>query len=147
MRLSFPGLLIGFVLSTQPMCSVNAQPKPVVTEYGAAPTRIDSNATAATSSDFGGYLSALQNKVAQKAPQKFIGQVIITFRISKNGSISEMKVTKSSGIPQIDDAAQAAVRSSAPFSTLPTDAGNSAEIQFSFDGNSKGTNANAIRIH
>jgi TonB family protein len=147
MRLSFLSFLIGSVLSTQLACSVDAQPKPVVTEYGATPTRIDSSATAATSSDFGRYLGALQSKVAQKAPQKFIGQVIITFQIGKSGSISEMKLTKSSGIPQIDDAAQAAIKTSAPFSALPTDAGNSAEIQFSFDGNSKGTTANAIRIH
>jgi TonB family protein len=151
MRLSFPSFFmsffIGLVLSIQLTGSADAQPKPAVMEYGSTPTRIDSSATAATSSDFGGYLSAVQSKVAQKAPQKFIGQVIITFQISKNGSVSEIKLTKSSGIPQIDDAAQAAVKSSAPFSALPTDAGSSAGIQFSFDGNSKGTTSNAIRLH
>ncbi len=138
--------ILSYVFVAQFFSSVGAQPQPAVTEYGSSPTRVDSNATAAKSSDFSQYMSAVQSKVGQKAPQKFIGQVMITFKITKNGSVSDMRMVKSSGMPQIDDAAQAAIKTSAPFAELPTDAGQSVQIQIAFDGTSKGTNAHAIRI-
>lgn len=146
MRLSFQHVCVSWALSMLSVSAALAQPHGTVTEYGATTTKIDGSGTAVSSSDFRRYLNGLQEKIAQKAPQKFIGQATITFKINKNGSVSDAKVVKSSGMPQIDDKALAAVNTSAPFAALPTDAGASAEIQFSFDGTSKGTNVHAIRI-
>ncbi len=117
-----------------------------VYEYGANQTKINKTGSGTPSTDFSRYLSALESKITGKGPSKFIGTVSITFTINKNGSLGAIKVTKSSSMPQIDNAALDAVKHSAPFDALPTDAGKSVDIQFSFEGTSKGTIGHAIRL-
>lgn len=47
------------------------------------------------------------------------GQVEIAFKITPDGSVSELRIVASSGFPVLDDQALAAIRHSAPFSPPP----------------------------
>lgn len=47
------------------------------------------------------------------------GQVEIAFKITPDGSVSELRIVASSGFPVLDDQAIAAIRHSAPFTPAP----------------------------
>lgn len=62
--------------------------------------------------------------------------VVLTFKIARDGRLLNVAVYKSSGAPESDRAAIAAVELSAPFKPLPAGyRGTTAPIQFSFDYN------------
>ncbi len=89
--------------------------------------------------DFGPYMRNLQNKIKSNwAPPKSneSKRVILIFKIAKDGNLVTSSVLKSSGNPEVDNAAKEALLKSAPFEKLPDSyKGNSVEVQFSFDYN------------
>jgi TonB family protein len=117
-----------------------------VTEYGPKPG-LTKNATAAVQSDLAPYLAALERKIGDRGPKKFIGQVAINFTLDKSGSVTNTKLAKSSGMPQIDSAAMTAIKTSAPFDPLPSGAGKTVDVQVSFEGTSQTSTCHAIRTH
>ena len=93
--------------------------------------------------DFGPYMNVLQRKIkrAWRPPRgNESKRVIVTFRISKNGELSELAIKTGSGFEPSDKAALVAVQAAAPFSRLPEGAPNSVDIEFTFDYNVFGSN-------
>ncbi|HJQ36008.1 MAG TPA: energy transducer TonB [Thermoanaerobaculia bacterium] len=104
------------------------QPLPAATDTG--PTVGTSGVTGLEGGDFpySLYLTGMIRKIGGNwfRPQVSAGvEVIIYFRILRNGTIVESRVEKSSGNPTFDRAALSAVRSSSPLTPLP----------FGFNGN------------
>jgi TonB family protein len=97
------------------------------------------------STDLGAYLSEVQAKVNQLGPKKFLGQVVINFHIAKDGSISGIKMLRSSGMAQIDATAVDAIKKSAPFQRISS--GMEKEVQYTFDSTSSGTTGRAVFVH
>jgi periplasmic protein TonB len=61
-------------------------------------------------------------------------RVMMTFVIQRNGSITEVEITQSSGVPEVDRSALRAILASSPLPPLPADyAGGSVNVQFYFD--------------
>lgn len=109
-----------------------------VREFG-KPSSPTSKAGAVPYTDIGPYIPNLEKKIASRSPQHFLGIVSANFKINKNGSIGAVKVSKSSGMTQIDDAAVNAIKSSAPFDPLPSGVKKDVDIHITFDGTSNGT--------
>lgn len=63
----------------------------------------------------------------------------VKFRIRRNGTIDSVSVVKSSGIEEVDEAAEDAVRSSSPLPVMPPEEGEDIDIKFSFDYNVYGS--------
>lgn len=68
-------------------------------------------------------------------------RVVVLMKIAKDGSLLSLSIFKSGGTPEIDRAALNAVTDTAPFAQLPyAFAGNSIDVQFTFDYNVYGNN-------
>lgn len=89
--------------------------------------------------DFGPYMKNLQNKIKSNwAPPKInkSKRVVLIFKIAKDGNLLASSVLKSSGNPEVDNAAKEALLKSAPFEKLPDNyKGNDIDVQFTFDYN------------
>ena len=89
--------------------------------------------------NFGPYMRELQGQIKSNwEPQKGneSKQVVLLFRIARDGRLLSCSVFKSSGLPSADKAAINAVQLTAPFKPLPADfKGQSIDIQFTFDYN------------
>ena len=88
--------------------------------------------------DFGPYMSALQRriKLAWKPPRGTeSSRIVVNFVVNRDGSLGEITMRISSGLPAADEAARDAVRRSAPFQPLPVGAPGSVEVEFTFDYN------------
>lgn len=89
--------------------------------------------------DFGPYMADLQRRIKKNwFPPK--GQesrrVVVLFKVKPNGSLgTDPRIDKSSGTKMADDAAIKAVRSAAPFRSLPKGVDFPVDIQFTFDYN------------
>ena len=96
---------------------------------------------AAFGEKYGAYVTAMTRAISnnwvrgtvdsriQKAPR-----VYMTFDIARDGTISNVSVQQSSGIPSLDRSADRAVRASSPLPALPADyRGNSINVQFYFE--------------
>jgi len=57
--------------------------------------------------------------------QRLRGEVRVAFTVSGNGSVSGIRIVRSSGSPVLDQAAVATVQRAAPFPKIPADAGRS----------------------
>ena len=57
--------------------------------------------------------------------QRLTGEVRVAFTVSSNGSVSGIRIVRSSGSPVLDQAAVATVQRAAPFPKIPADAGRS----------------------
>jgi periplasmic protein TonB len=75
---------------------------------------------------FGAYAQVLRNLVAGKwrttdidARIRTAPQVIVTFTLYRNGSISGLRISQSSGIPPLDRSAQRAILDASPFPQMP----------------------------
>jgi TonB family protein len=97
------------------------------------------------STDLGAYLSNVQAKVNELGPKKFLGQIVINFHVHKDGSISAVKMLRSSGMPQIDATAVDAIKKSAPFEKISS--GLEKDVQYTFDSTSSGTTGRAVFVH
>ena len=69
------------------------------------------------------YLAAVQRKVwttwMQQVKANFTQPITVQFTILGDGSLEDVRVTQSSGVPLLDFAAQRAVSNAAPFGQLP----------------------------
>jgi protein TonB len=90
---------------------------------------------------FGWYVQAVRNRVSSNWLLSTISpnllnapRVYVQFDINRNGSISNTKVTQSSGIPEVDRSALRAVLASSPLAPLPADySGGKVSVEFYFD--------------
>ncbi|MGD0783259.1 MAG: energy transducer TonB [Candidatus Aminicenantales bacterium] len=74
------------------------------------------------------YLQNIQDRISARWFQSLVDpgvdgtfQTTVYFRIFRDGSISEVEIKESSGLPSLDLSAKRAVVSAAPFPPLPTD--------------------------
>ncbi len=86
-------------------------------------------------SDRKAYLLVVKRKIYRKwFPPKDVDKSIqVQFFIHRDGHISGLKVTRSSGLSYIDHAALEAVKQAAPFDTLPPQFEEPQQIVFNFD--------------
>ena len=88
--------------------------------------------------DFGPYMNELQRRIKQawRPPRgNESKRVIVTFKINKEGELSNLLIKKSSDFQPSDQAALLAIQNAAPFARLPEGAPNSVDIEFTFDYN------------
>ena len=86
--------------------------------------------------DFGPYMSALQHSIKRAwFPPR--GQesrkVSVQFKVHRDGSIGELKMSRSSGLTAADEAALLAATNAAPFRPLPPGSPDAIDIEFTFD--------------
>lgn len=92
--------------------------------------------------DFGPYMNELQRRIkrAWRPPRgNESKRVIVIFRISTLGELSDLAIKISSGAQEADQAALIAVQVAAPFNRLPEGAPSKVDIEFTFDYNVFGT--------
>ena len=90
---------------------------------------------------YGWYVTALRNRISSNWLESTISpslmsapRVYISFDILRDGTITNIETTQSSGIPEVDRSALRAVQASSPLSPLPPDyAGNKVSVKFYFD--------------
>ena len=87
---------------------------------------------------YGWYVQAVRNRVSSNWLLSTISpsllnapRVYVDFDINRDGSISNARVTQSSGIPEVDRSALRAVLASSPLAPLP--AGGKVSVEFYFD--------------
>lgn len=89
--------------------------------------------------DFGPYMRELQRRIKRRwnPPRgNESKRVVLMFTLSRDGRLLSLKMHKTSGIPESDQAAIQAVKEAAPFRPLPPEyRGNDIDIQFTFDYN------------
>jgi TonB family protein len=74
------------------------------------------------------YLKRLREKIGRlwtypqgAAKRQEVGTTVIRFSVTRNGALDALITMASSGYPSVDESALMAVRSAAPFDTLPAD--------------------------
>lgn len=89
--------------------------------------------------DFGPYMMELQRRIKRRwnPPRgNESKRVVLLFTVSKDGRLLSLKLNKTSGVPEADQAAIRAVKEAAPFRPLPPEyRGDDIDIQFTFDYN------------
>jgi TonB family protein len=89
--------------------------------------------------DYSAYMSKLQKRIRQFwfPPRELKSQkTAIAFKILRDGSVPVQKISKTSDVAAIDNAAMAAIKKAAPFEPLPKGAPKDIDIDFVFDFNS-----------
>ena len=85
------------------------------------------------------YVAHVEKKIKKNwVPPKMDtkNHIMVSFKIHKNGEVSDLYILKSSKIQSVDSAALDAVRKAAPFDKLPKQfKGESIPIEFTFDYN------------
>ncbi len=123
--------------------SVPTPGKPVadsVREYGSQ--SLTKTAANSNQSDYHSYVDNLEKKLSTvQGPQKFLGQVIVSFLVNKGGIVTDAKIVKSSQMPQIDTAALAAAKAAGPFGAMPKYRTKPVTVELTFDGTSSSTTA------
>lgn len=87
------------------------------------------------------YVTALRNRVSNNWLQSMVSpnlmsapRVYLTFDILRDGTITSVQITQSSGIPEVDRSALRAVVASSPVNPLPPDySGSRVTVKFYFD--------------
>lgn len=87
------------------------------------------------------YVAAMRNRISSNWLMNTVSPNIstaprtyMTFEIQRDGSITNVQITQSSGIPEVDRSALRAVLASSPLPALPVDYRNSSvNVQFYFD--------------
>jgi periplasmic protein TonB len=90
---------------------------------------------------FGWYVQAVRNRISSNWLLSTISpnllnapRVYVDFDINRDGSISNAKITQSSGIPEVDRSALRAVLASSPLAALPPGySGSKVSVEFYFD--------------
>jgi protein TonB len=87
--------------------------------------------------DFGPYVSGVTQRIKRNfTPPSHDSTIkaVVVFTISRTGSVSGIRLLRSSGSGLFDEAALSSVRASAPFRSFPPDADKSSiQMEFSFD--------------
>jgi len=60
--------------------------------------------------------------------KKLVGDLVMTVGINRNGSVESIDITRSSGLPELDQAARRIVRLAAPYSPLPDNIKKSVDV-------------------
>ena len=84
------------------------------------------------------YMKYLQEQILRQwNPPKGYEEkrVVLNFELRKDGSISNIRLHRSSGVTIVDEATLNAVKGASPFKPAPSELGDSSEIQFTFDAN------------
>jgi TonB family protein len=92
-------------------------------------------------SRFGGYVSGVQYKISTNWLQSrvdpsvaYAPRAIVTFTILRNGSVTNIQITRSSNNSSVDNSAIRAVRDSSPLDRLPAAyTGSEVNVEFWFD--------------
>jgi TonB family protein len=88
--------------------------------------------------DFGPYMADLQRRIRRAyhyAGESSTGRPsMVVFRIHKDGSLSDLKTSRSCGVTAEDEALMKAVNDAAPFLPLPAGARDYEDIQFKMNG-------------
>jgi periplasmic protein TonB len=90
---------------------------------------------------YGWYVQAVRNRVSSNWLLSTISpsllnapRVYVDFDVNRDGSITNARVTQSSGIPEVDRSALRAVLASSPLAPLPPDySGSKVSVEFYFD--------------
>jgi TonB family protein len=90
---------------------------------------------------YGWYVAAVRNRISTNWLLSIVSpniisapRVYLTFEIKRDGTITNVQITQSSGIPEVDRSALRAVLASNPLAPLPPDySGNSVRVDFYFD--------------
>jgi protein TonB len=90
---------------------------------------------------FSWYVEAVQRKISASWLQstvdprvQFAPRMVATFDISRDGSVSNIQITKSSGDPSVDTSAVRAIRDASPLDRLPPEyQGSRVSVEFWFD--------------
>lgn len=88
--------------------------------------------------DFGSYLAEVQKRIKKNwFPPRGAESLSVTlkFKVLKDGSATNIRLVKSSGVAAADEAAKAAISNGSPFAALPKAAGDDIDIKFTFDYN------------
>jgi TonB family protein len=88
--------------------------------------------------DFGPYMQELQRRIKRAwFPPKGdeTKRYIVVFEVNRDGSLSNLKLSKSSGDKAADQSGLVAVRNASPFQRLPPGSPEKVDIQFTFDYN------------
>lgn len=88
--------------------------------------------------DFGPYMKDLQTRIKRNwmPPKKDRSKrVLVVFKVHKNGEVSNLRLSSSSGTQDADKAALKAVEDAAPMKPLPEGAPENVDIEFTFDYN------------
>jgi TonB family protein len=99
--------------------------------------------------DFREYMADLERRIRRAwVPPRlpYSKQVVLIFSISTSGELSNLRLSKSSGVSEVDEAALKAVQNAAPFRQLPKGADDKVDIQFTFDYNVFGSSSSRIRF-
>ncbi len=88
--------------------------------------------------DFGAYLSEVQKRIKKtwhppRGPDS--QNVTLKFKVLADGTATNIRLVKSSGLAATDDAAKEAIVNASPFPALPKSAGDDIDIKFTFDYN------------
>lgn len=87
--------------------------------------------------DMSAYFAEIKRRVKRNWDPSYSSQeqtTYLTFNVQKNGQITDLQITKSSGSEKLDQESVAAVQNSAPFAPLPADFPlEKLEIEFSFN--------------
>ncbi len=87
------------------------------------------------------YVAAVRNRISSNWLLSMISPTVMTaprvylmFDIMRDGTVRNLEIVESSGVPEVDRSALRAVLASSPLGPLPSDyAGNSVHVQFYFD--------------
>ncbi|MBS1955046.1 MAG: TonB family protein [Cyanobacteria bacterium SZAS-4] len=111
-----------------------------VREYGSQ--SLTKSSAASNEADYHSYVDNLERKLSTvQGPKKFLGQVVVSFVVNKTGNVQDVKVVKSSQMPQIDTAAMAAAKAAGPFGAMPKSRTKPVLVELTFDGTSSSTTA------
>lgn len=132
-----PAIAIGPVVSGQgssarPVSSSNGSP--LANDHPNGPSSGHSRADV----NWGPYMAELQRRIKMNwfpPAGTESKRVVVVFKILRDGSLTHLKVDKSSNSAIADQAALKAVEHAAPFRHLPEGADDDADIQFTFDYN------------
>lgn len=96
--------------------------------------------------DWGSYMADLQRRIRRQWFPPHNGRsnkVRAIFTVHKDGQISNLRLLVSSGLSVSDQAALKAIETAAPLRPLPRGAGESVDIEFTFDYNVFGSGGKA----
>jgi len=87
------------------------------------------------------YVAAVRNRISANWLLSTVSpnitsapRIYVTFEIARDGSIQDLDMTQSSGVPEVDRSAMRAILASNPLQPLPPDyPGSSVKVQFYFD--------------
>lgn len=76
-------------------------------------------------SNYPGKVRSKLARVARSVRAKGRGEVVVAFAVGSNGGVRSARVTRSSGVASVDQAALQAIRKASPFPPIPENAGRS----------------------